>query len=240
MTVKEKLEDVSWKYLFVNSWTWHDATLSEDYNGHPHAGEVYRAIYNDKTKNYKLEFPTEQLLTDVLLIEKLTFSDDDSSGSLTEITKENIVKLNLSEADLDKLIGWFDNAKQDMAKLYGKKKAPERITVVEPSNQERQVMAGALHILNSIYQTNTALFALIMEVASRLHRNDMQKPIHNAMTTLTLSGGASGVNIHQALGNLEEYIKPIKKGGDDRDNVIYAIIHLFTELQRRVINNLDD
>lgn len=246
--IGETLNDVTFKYLYVKNFKWLDMVRAEGYQGHPRVGEVYRAIHGTNTDNYKLVIsPSLTLLTDQLVItkEEETYCVSD----LIEITKQNIIELNLDEKQLDRLAAWMANDNQDLKKMYGPVQPIPQMNIQQglislknamaaQEDEEAKAMGKAERVMGGLYVTNSTAFNLVLEIADGLYQYDLLRQASPTLP-LTLGTEGKGINCHQALENIHEYLSPVKQGGDERISIKQALLHLFTELERREINNLD-
>lgn len=243
--IKETLKDVTFKYLFVHDFKWLDPTRSEQYQGHPLPGKIYRAVHNEKTGNYKVFIPPVNILmTDRLnLVET---DDQECVSSIVEITKANIISLNLQDEELTKLTQWMDMDNKDIKDSLYKdepmmQKGLESLqqAIDQQSREEAEAMFVAKEVLTPLLITNSLAFDLLLEIAYAVHQDDMENQNSNTLS-LALGPDGKGANMSQVLMCVNEYLDKPKNGGDDRDSLIALILHAFTELQRRVIQDLDE
>lgn len=245
--IGETLNDVTFKYLFVKKFKWIDITRAEVYQGHPRAGMVYRAIHGNNTNNYKVVIsPTNTLLTDELIVTEE--QEDSLVCEMVEITKQNIIQLNIPEKELDRLSAWITNGNQDLKSMYQPPQPPVQImqqglirlknAMMAQEDEESKAMAKAERVMGGVYVTNPVAFDLILEMADAIFQYDLLRQ-QSSTLGLTLGAEGKGINCHQALENIHEYLSPVKQGGDERISVKQAIIHLYSELERRILNDLD-
>lgn len=239
---KETLKDVSIVYLFIKSFEWMDVGMKEQYQGHPKPGSVYRSFYNASTGNYKIFVGNAMFITDSLVV--LPSEEQSRVCDIYPLQKDNILELNPSEEQLDNIIAWEANSNKEIKSIYQEEPKQGLGALHKAMNQqeleEAQDMAIARKVLGELHLINTSLFRLIVEVASALSDHDIQLHENGAMMTLELSDHGAGYNIGTAIKKLNKYLTKPKRGGDDREDVVDAIVKLFTELDRRALLNLDD
>lgn len=242
----ETLKDVTIRYLFVKAFEWVDVALKERYQGHPKPETVYRSFFNETTGNYKIFVGNI-----VFIADKLNTTEEDGqarTSTIEVITKGNILELNLPEAELDSIIAWEASSNKDIKTIY---EAPPPIHVsnglvslkAAMGDQEAREAADmdiAMEVLQELYMINTSLFHLIVETASALVHHDLQLHQNGAMMTLELSDHGAGYNIGTAMKKLNRYLSKPKRGGDDREDIMDAIVTLYTELDRRNLLSLDE
>lgn len=241
----ETLKDVSIRYLFVKAFEWVDVALKERYQGHPKPETVYRSLFNETTGNYKIFVGNIMFIAD-----KLNTTEEDQqarTSTIEVITKNNILELNLPEAELDAIIAWEATSNKDIKSIYETPPQPKQQGLIAlkaaMSDQEAKEAAEmdiAMEVLEELYMLNTSLFKLVVETASALIHHDLNLHQNGAMMTLELSDHGAGYNIGTAMKKLNRYLSKPKKGGDDREDIIDAVVKLYTELDRRSLLGLDN
>jgi hypothetical protein len=238
MTISEKLEDVRFKYVYVKAFKWGDPLGNERFGGHPKAGGVYRTIYNINSKSYKLLLNNTM---DFLLLTALTTTDDLGSSEIEALTPHNIVGFDLTEEQLDKLVTWITTDNADIRERYTKS-TPNfsevfSTALVKQVSTENTAMTRVVHTCLPLHQINPQMLDLVMELIQHLIDDEYSKAEDTLNIALTTEG--KGLNIHHAVHHLQDYMRPVKLGGDERVSLINSILNILTELERRSINELD-
>jgi hypothetical protein len=244
--IPEKIEDINFCYLYIKSFRWTNPEAAEVYAGHPKVGEVYRTIYNPSMGLYRLMVGNESGLKFHKLIS--ANEGEDHQCEMIEITRSNIIQLDLPERTLDKMIKWMDTDNKDLKKWYEPNQAEQSIAkglqslsiaIHRQDLDETKAMREAETVLKGLYIVNTNLFNLVLEIADKLGEWTMMRE-GLAVTPIALGPEGKGYNIANAMDELDTYLSPVKQGGDDRGEVIAAIMNLFTELERREIQEEDE
>lgn len=234
MIIKEQLTDIEIKYLFIRKWVWSDSMMIEEFQGHPRTGRVYRAIFNDKTGNYK-----------VLIGETfLAFNKEDLTEDLVEITLNNLLDFQFHEEDLDLLNSWIESDNKDIKAEY-EPPIQQGLTklrkAMDNQEQEEANAAGrAVDALMELYMTNTLQFEILLELATILvseNVNSMSDPAYG-MTIHKTRG--LGINIARSVRALGKYASDDRRTNERVEDLYDAIVGVVTELERKISNNLID
>lgn len=249
--IKEKLDDLTFLYLYIREFKWNTTMETEVYMGHPRVGEVYRAALNKATGNYKLFLPIEGNHINTFVFNSLNVSSDQCSGKIEKISKSNIIQLNLREEQLNSILEWMDKdnidvkkaiepnkQNQDVAKNIARGLMSLREAIEEHGASDNEARRRADQKMANLYMTNTDLFEIVLEIVDELHDADMAR-LEYPHLMMALSEEGKGINVQQALIHLSDYMDSPKNGGDCRESILGAIMNLVSELERRTANQLD-
>lgn len=230
------------RYVYVNAFKWKDTVSSEMYAGHPRAGKVYRAVYNTNTNNYRIGLPGTPHF---FVFPKLILTEEDEAEctcDMVEITKENIVQLNLPEDGLDQMTQWIETDNNDLREVTPEEKniknGLQRLqkAVSDQELEEIRLMSQAQQVIQDIYLVDTSLLNVYLDIGRLLYKRSMEEPITH---DLRRGSDGRGINIFSATNHINDYMRPVKAGGDYKESIEEAIIDLTIELERRKLNNLD-
>lgn len=241
ISIRDNPQDVVVKYLVCKRWSYHDLADNEKFQGEPRQGSVYRAAYNTKTNSYRLilnENPINALLIDSLI------STESQQGSyeLAELTKYNILDFDLKESELDKIINWKHKNNTD---LYPTDLPQDNLVVInfqaalaQHQHEEAERFAWMTEEMDNLDQVNSLHFEILVELAAYLTEFNLLR--HEDPLDLALDEDmGKGVNVSRAQSYLKKYVGKDRKTNDEREDIITAIYHLITELERRDLNEQD-
>lgn len=229
--VEETMKDVTIKYLYIEKFEWPDEEQREYYAGHPKVGEIYRSLQNNSTKHHRLLINQNNYF---VLTPK-----DCNANKVHEINKKFLAQCKLSDAQLSKLSKWIDQDKKKVEMSAEMDQDMPQVKMISVEQFEEQQAVGiSMELMKNLYYSNKDLFSLILEILSDLPSFD-RTAHENKTVSLGLSEDGKGINIQQVMVHLDNYMGNIRKGGDDREDLIVSVLILLQELQRRIINNLD-
>lgn len=230
--IKEKLEDIAIQYYYSKDFQWLDPMFSERYQGHPRPGQVYRAIVNDSKKNTKLlitEHPTWNALVMNDFTKGMQFD-----GSVEPITLKNILDLNLSESELDRILNWQEQDNKDLKRLY--KPQPDQVvlmTLAEAMNnqakEEAADMNDAVNLLSALRITDPIGFNIILELIDALGQDSMESRASSALATDPQF--STGINMSRVMDSVCRYIGDDRRTNFDRADLIQAFLGIVNELK---------
>jgi len=246
ISIKDHINDVSVKYLFVKHWSWTDPLDKEKYQGAPVQGRVYRAVYNSKTNSYRFII-TENPMNGLLMPD--LNSSNEMNGYTSEIvalTKNNLLDQNIKEEDLDKLTRWMEDQNKDI--FTTQPQLPENfpMIILESLNsaehqremEEANRMAYAMEALSDLDSVNSIQFEIIIELIEYLYQQNL---LNHEGDDIALDAKLGiGVNISRTLDTLKRYAGKNRRTNEDPEDLLNAISHLVTERERRIINDLDE
>lgn len=244
MTFNEKFEDLQVKYLYVKKWSWNHGVV-EVMQGVPKEGTVYRGLYNTLTKSYRLIISEPPAVT-AILIDSLVIADEVNPFGdiipfvceLVEITKQNILGMNLSEDDLDKIIKWQEIKGRDLITPRETALMSLDKAMKDQSVEDAERLHEALGIIEQLLTINCMHFELILELTDVLIKHNMED---YEDPCISLSEGEYGLslNIGDVYRALGVYTSQDKRLNLDRRDLHEAFIGIVKELSRRDINGLD-
>jgi hypothetical protein len=232
--IKEEIDQLEFKYLFIKKWVWNDTMVKEDMNGHPITNRVYRAVYNKQTQNTKLLIEPDI----ALVFEQADQVDKD----LVELTSTNLIHQNVSEEDLDHLIYWLTNKDSEMQAYLGKNEQPfnplQIISMAMQQHDQEEVEAAnrALNAMRNLWLVNNIQFETVVALAEALTEYSVERE-EDKTSFLLLGKNGSMVNIREALLALQRYSSDDRRTNGDEADVFEAVIALITELERKVLND---
>jgi hypothetical protein len=215
------------KFIYVKEWKWLDPIGAQMHGGKPETGRVYATEYDVRTGN--------RMLLGNILLDRMVVTDEISrvfAYEIVELSPQNIIELNVKEEDLDMIIKVGQKPVEDTLK----QKIKSELARID--NDKNDKLNNVVKALNNMIMTNTTAFELMEELVELMNDWDMETHSSPALS-LALSTDGKGINIQQTMIEVEKYMKPVKQGGDDRKQILNAIVFLFTELQRRELNGLD-
>lgn len=231
--IKEKLEDVSIKYLFIKKFSWNETWDKERFQGHPREGEVYRSIYNPKTNNNKLIINPPPG-GDSLLLEDFKNTYE---GEIIEITPQTLLECNLPEGNLDKLIQWLESENKDLKDLY-QQPAPLQILQQAMSSQEydeQQALNRAINILAELYNINGEVFDIVLALAEGMIQYTIERE-SDPTNFLMMGERGAAINIREAVIHLNRYVGPDRRTDLDKNDLYESIKYIIQEIERIKLN----
>jgi hypothetical protein len=230
--IKEKLEDISIQYYYSKDFRWIDPMLSEQFQGHPRPGQVYRAIVNDSTKNIKVIVSENTAVVINDFLHGIHYE-----GYLTPLTLENILELNLEEKELDRIIKWQERDHADLKRLYNPQQTTGEHVVLQTlanamnqqAGEEREDITRATNLLAALRITDSVGFELILELIDALGHESMSDEPSRALATDPRF--STGINVSRAMNSLCRYIGDDKRTNYDREDLIEAFLGIVNELK---------
>ncbi len=236
-------------YIYVNSFEWESEEHNEVNLGNPKSKRLYRGVFNNDTKTYRLIFLREDSF-DGLFIPKLKAQAYNYSIDATEITLDNILSVDLNDGDIEQLLMW--TAKDGNKTLWDKiweddpsvNKNAVKNAITKQLRKVDPLMLDFVNIVSNLKATHPLMF----DAVARLHRyllynqdgsTMMDSPVDPSWIKMSIDHGA-GANLSEALQKLARY------GGTDRrenlleEDLLGAIKDLMTELVRRNLHNIDE
>jgi hypothetical protein len=218
------------KYLYVKHWEYADPILLEVFHGLPKVGCVYKTEMNPSTNQYFLQFKEgniQILLPDLI---RNNAEQDGYNCELVELSKSNILDLNLEETELDKIISWTTMIPQN-----------EQLQVFQQAHlqmqhEQAERMAYVYEALSRLDMVNSIHVDILHNTAEMLEEKNLMNPEDDI--SLDENHGL-GVNISRAQEALNRYSGPDRRTNEDPTDLYEALYHIVREIERRDINDLD-
>jgi hypothetical protein len=230
ITVKDNIEDLSVKYLYVKSWKWGTQQEHENFQGKPEAGDVCWSGYNNKTKSYRMMIGDKPFYIATLISPEEILAEYE----LVEITKDNILDLNIAEAELDKILKMKDRTfmNQEPQQNIVVKIDQEMLEMMRADEQRVEKAIDAFHYL---LELNIDHFDILVELNEAMAEENLLE--HDSLTqALSESEHGVGLNIGGTLAALSRYVGDDRRTNLNREDLITAAIGIVKELARLKIN----
>ena len=203
--IAEKNTDVDPKYVYINKFTYFNPEEAQVFNGHPRKGKVYISFYHTYNKHHRLLLPDGV----VMCFNVLEGQSSSADFSMTEITLENILDLNIEEEDLDLIIG-----------------QPQ---IAQPVIEDEDFSHRASEIVLGLYQINPLKAEALIQIAAKVMDADLQ---YDAASYLKYSKTGMSLNIGKTLQLLDRYASDNPKIGGEEEDLLEAADCIVTELSR--------
>jgi hypothetical protein len=234
--IKENLTDIEVKYVFVRNFEWNDTNFQEIYQSHPRKGHVYRNLYNKHTSNHKIHI---QGPIDALLFDKLESKTEAYSSDMVEITKGNILNLNIPEKQLDQLLVWMESKNEDIKGLFQEREEiPMNIqnnlavAINQAMQDEHRFVNEAANTLADLHQVNSIQAEIVLHIARALTELNV-----GAEDEIRFNDNLGmGNNISSALRDIQTYYSTDRRTNEDPEDLMCAITHLIDEINRVYLN----
>jgi hypothetical protein len=246
MTLSDNKTNTEYLYLFVEKFKWTSHIDTENFNGHPKPKGVYRAILNKDTGGYRVIYKFFNGNPVAFVINSLE-SNDEENGFVCKIStldKNNILKFDISESDLDNMIGWIASDNKDLRDIMDQPDLVRSLPIptdiklsfpspVEPDQELMEFFECAL----AARKVNPLLFDGIHELFHHII-NEQPKETSVDATWITLSKNfGTGANIIKALEHIAQYAGENKRTNLDEYDLFEAIKHLLNEYTQRRFND---
>jgi hypothetical protein len=223
------------KYLYVKHWEYADPILLEFFQGLPKKQSVYRAELNPDTNQYSMIFKEGAfpLLIPTLITNNL--AQDGYSCELVELSKSNILDLNLEEDDLDKIISWTEN--KTMINNNSLQVFQEAHLQMQHEQAER--LAYVTEAISRLDSVNSIHVDIIFDAVEMLEEKNLLD--HDPINDIALDERLGlGVNISRAQDSLKRYSSNDRRTNEDPTDLYEALYHIVRELERRTLNEIDE
>jgi len=235
-------------YLYVKSFEWFDPIDNENNVGQPKGGFVYRAVVNRETKTYRLVYMDEtKKMTAVYLPVLITGEESEYNyrSEIIEITKNNILSLNLAERDLHMLLVWIKEKNQSLKQALGVEQPQQQIpnltseqvmNVIQSDQEDKylhKIGESLVNIRNFdpiLYDALSELIFYVEEVTSPSNAVDDEDGYSSVL--------GAGVNISKASEALKRYGSDDRRTNLDYTDLLEAHYALLVETGRRIIHNI--
>jgi hypothetical protein len=221
------------KYLFIKKFEWSNIQYKEDYQGHPLEGRVYKASYNENTKNHTLHGMGDVSVT----IEYLKTSDPDRSyvSDILELTKETILSVDIQEEDLNKIINWNEMEDGESLELSNLPIPLQTLftAMANQANQDEETIQAVASRLRELQPISPLQVEIAHDVVEHLTLMSMNE---DAASELELDPDlGKGMNISHSIRAISRYISKDRRESDFEEDLYEAIGGLMRELERRRI-----
>lgn len=219
------------KYLYVEEFDLKAQQYEPMFHG-MQKGRVYRGV---DTGRYTVLI-ADELNRNAVAVEQVQDSEV-YSLKLGEIGRENIIKFNILEEDLDKIIIWMENNNEDLnpqpAPMLQLQRAMEQQE--EDDAHFLKYLSGNLEELMNF----NAIQVTVVNDVVLLLLEESTRALESAANRIQLSEHGLGANIAEALQAIEDYTS--KSGPNEARSALLdqAIIALIRERERRILNDLD-
>jgi hypothetical protein len=243
MIIPEVIENLEFKYLFIKSFKWQDQMMNEAFQGEPTSGRLYRAIWNNQTKNHRLLVGNVELL-----IEDINSSNPERPYlcDIHEISLDNIIECKLQEEDLDKLNNWIESNNEDIRSLY-KPRDPIQQGLIQlgeamqrQSQQEFNALKKAAEAMKNLLDINAIQFDIIVDFIEFLVKENYSSPSDPTYALSMHYKHGLGINISKALKYIDFYSSDSRRINEDVNDLKIAMAAIITEIDRKISNNLID
>lgn len=233
------------QYLFVNKFKWFDTGMTDDFDGHPREGAVYRSIYNADTKLRDVEiFPGKNIVIQSIQLEGEEFN---YNSDLIPLNRENILLYPVKEEDLSKILIWDENGNRDMLDKFERSRSGPQIDVVpvivqammQQEEEEMQTLQDALDSMAEVHNLNFLHVPIITELCEYLKTESLMTeddPAH--FLEIDEKKGLS-INIGRTMRALKQYAGDNRRTNESREDLFEAMLGIMAELYRRDINEMD-
>ena len=249
MKLSDTAKNTQFLYLYIKDFKWENVIDTEKFHGHPKSKRVYRAALNSDTNGYRLFYKPEDSKNHVaIIIHHLMGYEGGYTSDIVELTKQNILDLEITESDLDSLIEWQGNSNADLKKMYGfDKPAPQTIQILgideirEMVNRtdEQEKITEFINSSSELHDIDGLTFDSIHMIIDHLLESQPEDSSFDAINITTSKEHGAGHNVGKALNLLSVYLSENQRVSLDVDDLLGAINHLITELNRRILHGIE-
>jgi hypothetical protein len=245
--IQSDIKDFEVKYVFIKSFEWNSAEDRVRFNGHPHQSEVYRMIHHNQSKTDSIIISVNNQV-DALTFDKLVDKEPDKvyTSEILEITLENILDFDLSTKELDKLLEWMDSKNEDLLRKlnpnHNQNLLPQPIitalaeSMIDKFQEDTEDMNHAQMVMGDLLSLNSHQFYIILEIVQALI--DYNLGDEDPSKFLLMGDKGLAINMADAMRSLAQYSSGPKMG-EEREQLLGAVLAIATELERRDLLNLD-
>lgn len=226
------------KYLFINSFKWKGTYNQMQFNGHPLEKKVYRSLYNKNTKIYSLIFDKIGSQHQAVPLDSLEVDNETCYHKITELTKANIINLDIEETELDKIINWMDTDNND---ITPKLPAPLQNLINESlrqSSEDIEFLRKVTQSFEELLLHNTIYAEILLETAKQLKDYSLETVFDPANELELDRDRGAAANISKAMRLLKDYSQSLRDGGEQQYDLDNALIAIIREKERRILNEL--
>lgn len=245
MKLNDNIKDLTVKYIYVEKWNWLDVISGEIFGGHPIENCVYRSVYNKKTKSHRLILSegTANSPKDAILIKNFNQSNEIEGYTcqLTEITKSNLLNINLNETEVDKLHDWTQSNNDD---LKGHPQPDEaglirlKNAMLEQEMEDKEYLENLFNVATKLLSVNSDYFKILIEIGDLMTESTLIE--HDGpVEALSISETGMSLNIGETLKALKSYTSNNRRTNLDREQLHDALMGIVRELNRRNILEID-
>lgn len=232
-------------YLYFEKFKWTSYVDTEQFHGHPKAKSVYRAILNRDTGGYRIIYKVFKGNPMAVFINSLD-NENEEEGFVCKacvLEKFNILKYDLSEEEIDKLLEWVTINNKDLTDIINNSDTPTKVG--DPTNEQpldQNIVEDVLETTEFIScalelkKFNPLLFDSLHEFIH--HINDQQPPdtsVDSTWISLSKKFG-TGANINEALKHIAVYAGENKRTNLDEYDLFEAVKCLLNEFTQRNFN----
>lgn len=230
------------QYLFVNKFHWSDAGMTDEFDGHPREGLVYRSIYNEDTKLRDVEiFPGKNI---VIQSSQLEGEEFNYNSDLVPLNRENILLYPVKEEDLTKILIWDENGNRDMLDKFERSRTQSVPPIlvqamIEQEQEEMQVLQDALDSMAEVHNLNFLHVPIITELCVYLKAESLMTEDDPAHFLEIDENKGLSINIGRTMRALKHYASDDRRTNERREDLFEAMLGIMAELYRRDINEMD-
>lgn len=246
IVLTEELQNILFKYYFINKFEW--ATLSDvdRFQSHPLPGRVYRGLYNTQTKLTKLVLTDPPSPTGIGF-ESLSNSDPEKGYvcEIQELTLDNILDFKIDESDLDNIIKWQTSENKDLKNTFEPNPIQHgllrlKAAMNKQEQEELSAMDRASNAMLELWQANSLKFDIMINFIEFIINKDYESynDAANYLTHHPVNG--KGINIANALRHLDNYVNDDRRVNEDINDLMESMNSCVVEIERKIDNNLID
>jgi hypothetical protein len=233
-----KLEDIQFRYLFVQSFQWLDLQQNIDFAGHPGVGKVYRSVWNRIDQKHSLVIEKTLLIVDELVC---TGETSPYKSNIIELDSKNIVDVLPGEEELKKLNSWIESDNKDFKKLI--EQQPVEL-VKQPVFPDSEIVDEGFEILHHLFHINSIHYALIVDLMEELIQVNVTESDESgnpSNLTRSLESGSNGLgyNVGKVLEHIQRYSGKDRRTNEDPADLLQAMVSLVREKERRILLDLE-
>lgn len=227
-------------YIYFKDFEWYASEAHESNVGHPKKSEVYRAILNTDTKTYRVFYEVENKLDAVYLASLITDAEADYNyrSDAVEITKANILELQLKETQLDQIVKWSKENNKPIADFMGlQPAAPSQQQMnaqqVKEFIDQQEVMKDFTELgqfLGDLLQADPALYNALADFIYSLSQAEVDIDADYPSMSPVLG---AGTNISKALKHIRIYGSEDRRTNLNTEDLHLAMQAILEELVRR-------
>lgn len=228
-------------YHYIKQWDWYDKAEAVRYPSNLVSGSVHRVLQMNGVDMLFIGISSQGIDTIPLTIPK----EESNVRNLMEfetvkITKKNLLDLPLTEQHLDQILLWESNKNKDITSLFeqDKMEVPEEVTkaIQKTISDYTSDMMYAGESIEELYNVNKGQFDIVVELTD--HINEVNMSEDDAASFIAKGTRGLGLNIADAIRSLSAYASG-PKYGEERTQLLDAMISIIKELERRDILQLD-
>ncbi len=219
-------------YIYVKDFEWFDTSNKITFGHFPEKKSVQRAI---------LKGGAVEIIADSVLGYGNTLGFGSTVGDgeackyeFIEITRSNIISLNLTIEQIDQLTEWIQSKNEDISMAPLPQEFQQELNKVHKEYVEN--MTEIAEAVEELHNVNKGQFDIICELVDYINYQNQSDEDPARFITHGVKG--LGANIAEAVRILTQYASG-PKYGEDRDQLLTAILAIINELERRDIHQLD-